>query len=243
MSGLTEEAITKIQRLVEAQQKTIVIGENTYSDYQLKRIYSDPRPARLELSTLDGVADYIKKNLDSIKEETCMIIINSFNKVSVLSPVQGEKNDRHEIAISTLEDLEKFRFGKFMPQEEFIISFSALFGDTEDKTKILNAASVMQVIDQAAGDDDGNTTARTIGNQVICPNVDEMPKTVVFLKPFRTFREIEQPESGFIFRYRKSQNGFPEIALFEADGGAWKLTAKSRIKEYLANLTDTAIIC
>lgn len=61
----------------------------------------------------------------------------------------------------------------------------------------------------------------TVGN-VKVPNP-------VLLKPYRTFVEVEQPESNFIFRMRKG----PECALFEADGGAWKLEAIDNIKEYL----------
>jgi hypothetical protein len=51
----------------------------------------------------------------------------------------------------------------------------------------------------------------------------------VVLAPYRTFVEVTQPESDFVFRM---QNG-PRCALFEADGGAWKLTAMRHIKEYL----------
>ncbi|HUW08460.1 MAG TPA: hypothetical protein VM537_01965, partial [Anaerolineae bacterium] len=65
--------------------------------------------------------------------------------------------------------------------------------------------------------------------QVVVPNP-------VTLKPYRTFREIDQPESPFLLRARnpKNEEGVPEFALFEADGGAWRLTAVERIKDYLA---------
>jgi hypothetical protein len=56
----------------------------------------------------------------------------------------------------------------------------------------------------------------------------QVPNPVV-LAPFRTFVEVDQPESELIFRM---QNG-PRCALFEADGGAWKLTAMRNIKDYL----------
>ncbi len=56
--------------------------------------------------------------------------------------------------------------------------------------------------------------------------------------------EVEQPESKFVFRMRKGVDG-PEAALFEADGGAWKIEAMKRIKEYLEGQlqgTDVKII-
>jgi hypothetical protein len=51
----------------------------------------------------------------------------------------------------------------------------------------------------------------------------------VKLSPFRTFIEVEQPESLFVLRGRKG----PQWALFEADGGLWKIKAIQNIKNWL----------
>ena len=59
----------------------------------------------------------------------------------------------------------------------------------------------------------------------------------VILRPYRTFPEVEQPASSFIFRMK--ENDGVCCALFEADGGAWKNEAMRNIKEYLKeNLCD-----
>ena len=55
----------------------------------------------------------------------------------------------------------------------------------------------------------------------------------VRLKPFRTFLEINQPESDFIFRMREGRG--VECAIYEADGGAWQIEAMQRIKVYIQN--------
>lgn len=64
------------------------------------------------------------------------------------------------------------------------------------------------------------------------------------LQPFRTFLEVEQPASQFIFRMRGDRS--IECALFEADGGAWKREAMRNVKEYLtdklAGVPDIIII-
>ncbi len=49
---------------------------------------------------------------------------------------------------------------------------------------------------------------------------------------YRTFMEIAQPESEFVFRARKADS-LPHFALFEADGGAWRIEAMKRINAYL----------
>ena len=48
------------------------------------------------------------------------------------------------------------------------------------------------------------------------------------------FREIEQPESEFLLRTCLDDKNIPRVALFEADGGAWRITAMRRIAEYIA---------
>ncbi len=72
---------------------------------------------------------------------------------------------------------------------------------------------------------------------------NESAKSIVSLRPFRTFREIEQPESEFLFRMQSSGNGVPPMcALFEADGGAWRMEAIARIKTFLKEKTSSVSI-
>ena len=61
-------------------------------------------------------------------------------------------------------------------------------------------------------------------------------KPIVKLSPYRTFREVEQPQSEFLLRVRLSQNDAPTVALFEADGGAWVNQATTSIVEYIQSL-------
>lgn len=59
-----------------------------------------------------------------------------------------------------------------------------------------------------------------------------MPNPVK-LTPYRTFLEVKQPASDFIFRMKQDKYDGIVCAIFEADGGAWKMEAAHRIKEYL----------
>ena len=64
----------------------------------------------------------------------------------------------------------------------------------------------------------------------------EKAKPIVKLAPYRTFREIEQPEIEVLLRTRIDSNNVPSVALFEADGGAWRITAMKRIAEYISKV-------
>lgn len=48
------------------------------------------------------------------------------------------------------------------------------------------------------------------------------------LRPYRTFQEVEQPESQFLIRINERN-----ITFIEADGGMWKLAARKTVKDYL----------
>ena len=69
------------------------------------------------------------------------------------------------------------------------------------------------------------TGISTVGDAIV-PNP-------VTLRPFRTFVEVEQPESSFVFRMRQGDGRGVECAVYEADGGAWKNEAMESVKEYL----------
>lgn len=59
-----------------------------------------------------------------------------------------------------------------------------------------------------------------------------MPNPVSLI-PYRTFKEVDQPASKFVFRMRDGAHG-PEMALFDADGGAWEVAAMQALHEYLS---------
>ena len=57
------------------------------------------------------------------------------------------------------------------------------------------------------------------------------------LRPYRTFQEVEQPESEFLLRLDNEGN----VGLFEADGGMWRLEARQTIKKFLENALEAEV--
>lgn len=75
-------------------------------------------------------------------------------------------------------------------------------------------------------------TQKTTIQQGVASRADVIVPNPVSLIPYRTFLEITQPESSFVFRIDGSDN-MPEFTLIEADGGLWVNQAKAEIKKYL----------
>lgn len=53
------------------------------------------------------------------------------------------------------------------------------------------------------------------------------------LIPYRTFLEVPQPASDFVFRISEGRGGAPAFKLVAADGGLWKSQAVDNVKNYL----------
>ena len=102
------------------------------------------------------------------------------------------------------------------------------FVDVGDKKALLQYTGLVQDENVKSIGDDGISQQVTVKTGVASVAQAVVPNPVS-LAPYRTFPEVEQPVSKFIFRM---QDG-PRAALFEADGGAWRNTAIKNIKEYL----------
>lgn len=103
-------------------------------------------------------------------------------------------------------------------------------------------ATILQVVGNLKEDavrtmtDDGVSQVTAVRTGVATVADVKVPNPVS-LRPFRTFIEVDQPESRFIFRMREGGR----CAIFEADGGAWKLEAKKNIYNYLKEQLDKEV--
>lgn len=130
-------------------------------------------------------------------------------------------------------DVPGFRDG-FREQEKAIIELRSRFAPGEGVDYLLDLLSRISKDSGVATTDNGvSQTVEARQGIVLKATVQLRPR--VPLRPFRTFQEVEQPESEFLLRMDEEGN----IGLFEADGGMWKLTARQTIKAFLeANLSD-----
>ena len=117
-----------------------------------------------------------------------------------------------------------------MDVESFNIMMQSNFIPNGDSEVVLNYASAIKIDKGAEIADNGISQVTTIKTGVSTLQLAKAPNPVT-LKPYRTFQEVDQPESKFVFRI----NDNPGCALFEADGGIWRAAAKTAIAEYLNN--------
>jgi hypothetical protein len=202
----------------------------------------EPQPGILALHSLTALVEYVQKviNADIGPEQMHFLHVISPIEVSVRSNLYGESKQRDTLAVAKFEPA-AFPFSYYQNNEEFIVFLQARFDLTEDRDKILRIVGNLKDENVKNFADDGTT--QTVVAKAGIARVEEVGvPNPVRLAPFRTFPEIDQPESPFILRMKQGQP-FPQCALFEADGGAWANTARESIKEFLkAELPDTTIL-
>lgn len=204
------------------------IGGNTYSDKPLNRISYVPYASAIEMKTLTSLVEYIKANIDSMSEKMIVHVISP-TEVHLYSSLDADR--KREYLVEVNAELPDFRFGSFIDHENFVIALQSKFVPNEDRDLVLKFAGTVEDGTVAEYGDDGVTQKATIKTGV-ASKADAVVPNPVNLIPYRTFLEVQQPASDFIFRMKSSCG--VQCAIFEADGGAWKNEAMSRIKNYLA---------
>jgi hypothetical protein len=237
-----KETIEKIQRLVEDRLVLDVDGRK-YTPASLHPVMYVPRPDTITVHNLRGFCGFITNDIDRRIDKTAsLIVVNSPQQVMLISAVCGDDLRRDRLVKADLDnELETFPFGRFLPQEEFAIRFRSLFvqKDGDDSEYVLSYASKLVGGTQIDGSDDGITQEVQVKRGLSGVLKDKISlKPIVKLSPYRTFREVEQPESEFLLRVRLDGNNVPTVALFEADGGAWINQATETVVQYIQSLVS-----
>jgi len=232
---IPDAAVQAIQDSVET--KLIAVDDHDFTTRPVFIPPPEPLPKPLMLNTLEGLSAYIKSDLDAHKEgEPIALHVVSHEQVDVVSSIVGRHGQRMNFATLLLEPLfgvHSFTFGKFYELEEFSIKLRTLFVATAEQDELLRLLGNIKEERVRTTEDDG--VSQTVIARVGIASVAEVRvPSPIGLRPFRTFRELEQPASPFIIRLRAGDDEeLPTAALFECDGGGWKLEAIESIKIYL----------
>ena len=212
--------------------KTIEHNYETYSDRQLHRIPNEiDGPEPLVVNTLSGFMDYVAANEGRAAEctdEPQYIQIVSPTEVRLVSVLNTDNKRATYIKAAAL--LPEQNFGRILEQERFLIWLRTAFVDTESRKDMIEFCGCVTGNDVMNLDDDGISQKVSVSTYV--GTRDAIAPTDPVLRPYRTFVDIEQPESQFVFRAKKADMGVGFV-LYEADGGAWKTAAMATIREYI----------
>lgn len=230
MKIMIKEALQYIVGLSEANIQSI--NGSQYSDKALHRIDEYiPKADAIKMHTLSSLVDYIKSGADILADRMIIQVVSP-EEVRLFSNLDGNR-DRETIAVVSAL-VPSFTYERFVDHETFCISVQSKFLDDPDTNKalLLKFAGTVEQGTVADYGDDGITQKATVRTG-IASKTDAVVPNPVKLRPYRTFVEVEQPVSEFIFRMKQDKYDGISCAIFEADGGAWKNVAMKNIKNYL----------
>lgn len=235
----SEGAIKEISRLTEQGLTPREIDGLNYLPSGLSLV-KEPTASPLNVSTLQAIVHYIDKKVDNADAEKMVVHVSSHGTVDLCGHLTASTRLRETLLMSSTS-YKGFPFGDWLGQEQFVIALHSMFVQTAEIKELLTFAS--NVTDQAVkiSDDDG-VTQRVTAKAGIQQLENVAVKGRYTLQPHRTFLEVEQPESEFIFRIKSgAAEVSPRFGLFEADSGEWKLQAIKNVADWLKAELESAV--
>lgn len=221
---LIEQGINPENRLINFDEdRWLTFNNNGDAKEILPKIFNAEES--LVINTLSGFVNYVKSNLD---RENQPLIVHVKDESTVYLKGLLDIDGSRETLAEARAIIPRFNFNYFMEMEEFNIALQSKFVTNVHQEILLQVVGNVSEENVKNVGDDGISQAVTI-NQGVATKVDVKVPNPVELAPYRTFLEVNQPESQFIFRMKDGPHG----AIFEADGGAWRNQAIVNIREYL----------
>ena len=227
---LDDSFVEAIAELARGRAQTEEFHGLPYSNQTLKPVLP-PMPAFTYTSTLQSIVDYLHRNPDAHEMPHLLVCVVSPSEVLVCSALENTSRLR-EGYLLVRPLLPEFKFDAYHSQERFLIMLQTRFEINEDRDYLQQLLGNLTAEQSLAQLDDGlsqQVTAKTgiakVGNVALRP--------LVQLRPFRTYTEVAQPASTFLVRLKGDVEGGCGIALFEADGGAWRMEAIAAVRAWL----------
>ncbi|HFU3845924.1 TPA: hypothetical protein ACGOZ9_001009 [Streptococcus suis] len=230
---MTENIKAALEYAVELHQQGLEIvtagnGKEYYDVNKVRMIELDPKryPKTLELSTLTSLVEYLKSDLNGMQDQRLIVAVEKNDEVCVWS--ENDEFEHRTLLVDVKARVPELTFGRFISSEQFNIMLQSNFIDDADRGALLDFASALKIENGAEIEDNGVSQVATVKNGVASLAKGKVPNPVD-LRPYRTFNEVEQPASKFVFRIDKNA----QMALFEADGKRWVQEAVGNIAAYL----------
>lgn len=227
---LSREALQYIAGLgVDAEKTEVIeIDGKTYANRNLHRYDKAPKAEGINASTLTALVDYIGHCSKEFSDDMIIHVVSP-TTVRLMSALDKERT--RETLFVTQAEVSQFHFDHWYDQERFMIELQANFEESADLASVMKLAGNIERKNEQTFADDGRTQVATMTVGVASKANAIVPNPVELI-PYRTFQEVPQPSSKFVFRI--GNDDVPKFKIVEAENGIWKNTAIGNIKAYLS---------
>lgn len=225
----TEAIDTQMVMGVNMRTGQIEINGRTYCTKDLRRYDAADKAEPIKATTLTSLVDYIKESREELRDRMIIQVVSA-TKVLLYSGLLAERDRETLFEVNAL--LPQFEYGREYDQESFLVAMQSCFQKTDDREAVTIMASNIVNTQQGTFSDDGVSQQAIIKTGVTTKDAAFVPNPVSLI-PYRTFLEVPQPASDFVFRISEGRGGAPAFKLVAADGGLWKSQAVDNVKNYL----------
>ncbi|OPY76097.1 MAG: hypothetical protein A4E63_00205 [Syntrophorhabdus sp. PtaU1.Bin050] len=229
MGDITAEFVEKIEELTDRDK---IIKDYYGREYSVSKLNPliEPRRDTIGVNTLTGFAGYINSVHQDVVVPGDFIHVQNHKSVLFMSNINSLQE--RTAYSSALAHGNSFPFGQYVDLENFIIALQVHFVQDDTTANILQIVGNIQAGAVTSYSDDGVSQGVTVKAGIT--RVENVPlPNPVKLAPYRTFPEIEQPYSLYVFRMRQNKDSLPSCALFSVEDTRWQLEATDRIKVWL----------
>ena len=227
-----------LKEFIEHIQKTAqpIIRETADAVYAItasgeaKKVTALPCPPdTITLTSLDALVKMVQTEAAIVEPNRPLFVtipdhltVQCFSRFDVT-----DNNHRQTYYIAKATDVPGWESKVQLPFEEAQIALRTRFQDTPDTQYAMRLLTEISTGARITFNDNGVATT-VVTKKGIDLQANEAIRPIITLKPYRTFQEVEQPDSMFLIRI--SERG---ISFIEADGGMWKLRAREIVKKHL----------
>lgn len=226
---MLKEFIEHIQKTTQPQ--ILTVGRSTFAvtadgdaNEMLPTLF---HPDTLSLNSLDALVKLVKTEASEMDTPLYITIPDHMTVRCFGQPSADERYFRQVYYEAHATDVPGWGEKNTLGFEEAQIALRTRFQETQDTLYAMKLLSDITCGAKITYNDNGVATS-VVTRKGIDLQANESIRPIVKLRPYRTFQEVEQPESIFLIRI--SERG---ISFIEADGGMRKLSARETIKKFL----------
>ena len=149
---INKEALEYLVELGIKEDPIVDLSQGTFTKERLTRV-TVPKAETLTVSTLTGLIDYIKSNIDTLPEKL-LIQVKSHKEVALYSPLNIDRDREEYIRVEAILP-NNVVYDRFLSTEQFNIMLQSSFVDVGTKSTLLKYTGLVQDETVKTTGDDG----------------------------------------------------------------------------------------
>jgi len=241
---MIKEAIKYLVEMGGIHKESLIDGSEYVSSGEDSRIINKPVLEPIVCNTLTGIVDFINMNetlpvSEQILINPVCIHIISNSRVELIGNFNDDWRTKKIWVKAKCDDYSLGRVSKSL--EEFLVLLQSFFVQDSETRYLLSILSKITAVNGVEVTDKGVSLAIERKKDIHFKESDDIRSQFAFC-PYRTFTEIEQPESLFILRVQGDSEKGINIVMEQTTDPTWKISAIERIKEFFqGKITDKGI--